>query len=301
MNNSCNLDNKVKFICRCEYKYFFNKANVVGVGLGYKQTRGLSTCTKCITVLVAKKMSQNNLSPQDIIPAQYKGIQTDVIQSGYFRTTGLTGRIRPVHGGYSIGPASKVDGGTMGCLVTDNHDNYILSCNHVLASNYQVPLETPILQPSIFDGGKVSKDAVAILSEFVPIKENTDNYVDCAMGKVLKKNDVSSSIALIGKVKGTVDVKLNEDVKKVGKISELTTGKVKILHVTFRTMILGTIYTFVDQIMTTKMTEPGDSGAVLLNKNNFVAGLTMGETDDLSAHNNIQRVLNSMHVLLVKN
>ncbi|AYF54313.1 hypothetical protein Z957_06540 [Clostridium sp. K25] len=299
MNNCCTLEEKIKFICECEYKYFFNKANVVAVGLGYKISNGLNTFRKCIKVLVSNKLPKNNLNSSNIIPVCYRGIETDVVESGHISFIKLTERIRPVLGGYSIGPAAKIDGGSMGCVVTDNHDYYILSCNHVLAEDNKIPIGTPVLQPSIFDGGKSPRDIVGSLSEFVPIITGGENYVDCAMARILNKNNISPSIALVGNPKGVVKAELDEDVKKVGKITELTTGKVTLLNVTIETRVNGIKTIFKDQIITTKMSSPGDSGSILLNNLNYALGLAMCEGETLTCYNNITRVLNSMNVLLV--
>ncbi|KEI16031.1 hypothetical protein [Clostridium haemolyticum] len=297
MNNYCMLEEKIKYICQCEFRYFFSKCNVVGVGLGYKVKNGFNTFRRCIKIFVSKKISQNDLSSNDMIPKCYNGIETDIVESGYLSFIKLTEKIRPVLGGYSIGPAAKIDGGTLGCLVTDNHDNFMLSCNHVLVGGNKVTIGTPILQPSIFDGGKSPRDIVGSLSEYVLIKEGQDtNYVDCAIARVLNKANVSSQIALVGKINGVVKATLNEDVKKVGKTTELTTGKVTALNVTVTT---GGNTFFKDQIITTKMSSPGDSGSILLNSFNYALGLAMCEGETLTCYNNITRVLNSMNVLLV--
>src|SRR3712207_8334901 len=50
---------------------------------------------------------------------------------------------------------------------------------------------------------------------------------------------ISPSIALVGNPKGVVKAELDEDVKKVGKITELTTGKVTLLNVTIETRVNG--------------------------------------------------------------
>ncbi|KEH98757.1 trypsin-like serine protease [Clostridium botulinum] len=299
MNNCCTLEEKIKYICEYEYKYFFNKANVIAVGLGYKVSNGFNTFKKCIKVLVGNKLPENNLNLNDIIPVCYKGLETDVVESGYLRSIKLTKRIRPVLGGYCIGPAAKIGGGSMGCVVTDNHDNYILSCNHVLVGDNEVPIGSPILQPSIFDGGKSPKDIVGSLSEFVPIKAGGENYVDCAMARILNNKNVSPSIALVGNPRGVVKAKLHEDVKKVGKTTELTTGKVTIVNATAKIQIQGKETVFKDQIGTTRMSDAGDSGSVLLNQHNYVLGLAVFDGEGITVYNSFQRVLNSMHVLLV--
>lgn len=58
------------------------KANVVGVGVGYKEIDGLQTDALCIRVYVRKKVAANSLKPEDQIPELLDGFRTDVIFSG---------------------------------------------------------------------------------------------------------------------------------------------------------------------------------------------------------------------------
>ncbi|NFF61339.1 trypsin-like serine protease [Clostridium botulinum] len=308
MNNNCSIENQIKYVCNCEYEYFLNKANVVGVGLGYKLKNGFYTNQLCIKVLVSKKISDNELNPQDSIPSVYKGISTDVISTGTFKTNSLTSKIRPVVGGYVIGNNfDKEFSGTIGCLVTDVHNYYVLSCNHVLANNNSAPLGTKILQPS-FDFKGDLRDTIAILSKFVPIKfiKGTKvpvNYADCAIAKVTDKFLISSKIALVGEMEGMSFPRLNQEVKKVGCTTGLTTGTVNTVNATVQIECSGVEKEaiFKEQIITTKMSTEGDSGAILLDKSNKALGLVMSSTDTHSTSNAIAYVLRELKVHLVTN
>src|SRR3712207_7209452 len=57
--NNCFINNKIAYICENECDYFFCKANVVGVALGYKLSKGFYSCQKCITVFVSKKIQEH--------------------------------------------------------------------------------------------------------------------------------------------------------------------------------------------------------------------------------------------------
>ncbi|KEI15220.1 hypothetical protein [Clostridium haemolyticum] len=301
------IDEKISYICQNEYEYFFSKPNVVGVGLGYKISNGFNTNKKCIKVFVSRKVPKNQISCNYMIPSNYKNIETDVIESGIIRAISLKDRVRPVTAGYSIGPLTKIYGGSMGCLLTDGVDYYILSCNHVLAYFGEVSLNTPILQPSVIDGGKKESDIFAILSKYIPIKfESTfshpTNYVDCAVAKVINKSLVSSSITLIGKPKGLIIPRLNEPVQKVGKSTGLTVGK--ILAIDCSTKVLfsnGKSGVFKKQIATNLLVKGGDSGSVMLDYNNNIIGLLISGTDTISIANSIQNVLDILKLRLVTN
>ncbi|KEI05433.1 trypsin-like serine protease [Clostridium botulinum] len=294
------IDNKIAYICENKCDYFFDKANVVGVALGYKLTKGFYTSQKCITVFVSEKISENQVHPNDLIPKVYSGIITDVIQSGNFKAQGFTGKIRPVIGGYSIGSESFPITGTAGCLVTDKSYLYILGNNHILAYENKVSLKSKILQPGRADGGK-SKDEVAVLWKYIPIefKKKASNYVDCAMAKVLDKSKVSPAIAISGIPKGVNDPRMGEEVVKVGRSTELTRGVISNINASIQIDYTAGETTLKNQIITSKMSEVGDSGALLVDLNNYAIGLVVGSGENMSIHNPIVPVLERLGVRLV--
>ncbi|KEI12043.1 hypothetical protein Z959_05385 [Clostridium novyi B str. ATCC 27606] len=267
--------------------------------------KGFYTNQKCIVVFVTKKVSCNELLSSEIIPSCYKGFQTDIKECGIPVCNSLTSRIRPLINGYSIGNMLTNISGTSGCLVADKY-LYILSSNHVLALNNQKPIGSVILQPSSRDGGKIDKDVIGHLNRFIPIKfiegdTRPENIVDCALCKVISRSFVSSKIAFVGIPKGVAKVGLDEDVKKVGKSTELTIGKIKNLYGTFiiRCLEVQKKALFKNQIITTTICEGGDSGSLLLNKDNYAIGLCMGSIDAMYLFNPIQEVLDSLKVKLV--
>ena len=54
------------------------KRNVVGVGIGFKETAGRKTDRMSIVVLVDRKMPVSSLDAADAIPPEIEGIPTDV-------------------------------------------------------------------------------------------------------------------------------------------------------------------------------------------------------------------------------
>ncbi|KOC41390.1 hypothetical protein ADU86_13560, partial [Clostridium botulinum] len=196
--------------------------------------------------------------------------------------------------------------GTLGCLVTDGKNLFILSNNHVLASTNFAPLGNKIIQPSYAFGGDFKTDVVAILSKFIPIKfegiiKAPSNYADCAIAKVINKSLVTTQIAFIGTPNGTIVPRLNQEVKKVGFKTELTTGKITSIHDIIQVGYpdLKKRALFREQISTTSMSTQGDSGAVLLDKNNYVVGLIMSSSKTECTCNPIDIVLKQLDVRLV--
>lgn len=56
--------------------------NVVGVGLGMKQTKNVATGKICLKVYVEKKIPKDKLSREEIIPEKLEGVKTDVEEIG---------------------------------------------------------------------------------------------------------------------------------------------------------------------------------------------------------------------------
>ncbi|MGE5592902.1 MAG: hypothetical protein ACM3X3_04350 [Betaproteobacteria bacterium] len=173
--------------------------NVVGVGRGYKATAGVRSSAECIVVLVREKVPGRVLEAEDMVPAEVRGIPTDVVEVGEIRFLGagagadkesLSGaadtpssdwrarrleRMRPARPGVSIGHYLTT-AGTFGAVVWDKKTGqpFILSCNHVLANatsgrDGRAKVGDPIVQPGAADGGTVERDCIAVLERFVPI------------------------------------------------------------------------------------------------------------------------------------
>jgi len=58
------------------------KANVVGVGVGVRQRHSALTQELAIVVFVRRKVPQDQLAPDDVIPATIEGVPVDVQEVG---------------------------------------------------------------------------------------------------------------------------------------------------------------------------------------------------------------------------
>lgn len=253
-----------------------------------------------------KKIGLNYLPSDKLIPIKYKGIETDVVESGEFESLGFTDRIRPVPGGYSIGSSEVPLGGTMSCMVHHNGEYYILGCNHFLAFFNTLPLGTSIIQPSLNDHGVAPRDTVAALYKFIPLQlvtstHSSENYVDCAIAKISNMSLVSNKIALLGAIHKIILPSLDQSVRKVGKTTGITYGYVTAFHATTRLNISTTKeLIFKDQIITTAMADKGDSGSLLMDLNNNAVGMIVGGSiKSKTTVTPITTVLNSLNVELV--
>lgn len=61
------------------------KANVVGVGIGFRTHGGQRTDEVCIVVSVTKKLPASELKRSDVLPTSIDGVPIDVIETGVIR------------------------------------------------------------------------------------------------------------------------------------------------------------------------------------------------------------------------
>jgi hypothetical protein len=61
------------------------KANVVGVGIGYRERDGQMTDQVALTVMVKKKVPLSQLDAKDVIPPEIEGVMLDVKEVGEIR------------------------------------------------------------------------------------------------------------------------------------------------------------------------------------------------------------------------
>lgn len=61
------------------------KANVVGVGVGFRQKQDKLTDEIVLIVNVSRKLPADQIAPEDIIPREIEGVPVDVCQIGEIR------------------------------------------------------------------------------------------------------------------------------------------------------------------------------------------------------------------------
>jgi len=155
--------------------HLIKRRNVVGVGVGFKESEGVVTDELVVTINVAKKVPVAQLAESDKVPRDLEGVKTDVVETGRFlageaaaqaQTTKDRWRQR-IPAGVSIGHVD-VTAGTFGCLVRRGTEIFILSNNHVLANVNSGQPGDAIIQPGRYDGGTPA-DKVAVLAEYIPL------------------------------------------------------------------------------------------------------------------------------------
>lgn len=299
-----------------------HKANLVGVGLGVKWTQGQPTGEPALLALVSRKAPLADLKPGDRVPPMIDGVRTDVVSvgrpmAGAAAGAGvtLTRRLRPVMGGFSIGHRDI----TAGTIATAAYDVltgatfsppssgignpsqfYILSNNHILANGNEGRIGDPILQPGPYDGGVEPNDQIGTLSRFVPLDfapdiplEDHNNVVDAAVAAV-NCSDVDRQLYWIGRLRGwrrRAAVNVGTVVQKVGRSSGYTIGRIIAIRATIDVGYGGGRGARLrDQIITTAMSSPGDSGSIIATMDGVAVGLLCAGSPQVTVANQIENV-----------
>jgi hypothetical protein len=311
-----------------------SKRNVVGVGLGYKISKGVSTGELGLIVSVKHKADVSALAAKDLVPQALDGFKTDVVETGVFRALDLNPRSqwRPAPPGVSIGHPG-VTAGTFGCLVRRGNEVFILSNNHILADVNEGQRGDPILQPGVADGG-TADDRIATLADYIPIDFGTSepecsiaewitktlnyvagafgsshqlqavkktpgvNRVDAALARPLSPDLVKNEILIIGAPVGVGTVVLGMDVQKAGRTTGYTTGKITQIDATVRIDYEGPSALFTGQIVASPMSQGGDSGSAVLDMDDRVVGLLFAGSDAATIINPISEVFSALNVEL---
>ncbi|SDD42898.1 S1 family peptidase [Sporomusa acidovorans] len=314
--------------------------NIIGIGQGHKYVRGENTGKKALTVLVRKKFKPASLRGDTIVPKVIEDVPTDIIEVGDIQL--LQDRLqfrRPAQPGISLSHY-RVSAGTFGAVVKDKDTGklLILSNNHVLANisngnDDRANIGDPIIQPGIFDGGRLENDTFAHLWRFVPVHREVDsphckiaqkfetilnkciqifrpeyqvrvfreskklNFVDCAVAMPLNPQDINAEILDLGTVAGIKEATLGLVVKKSGRTTGVTTSQILATNVTFKVSMNHHEYgIFTDQILAGPMSMPGDSGSLVLTNDNFAVGLLFAGSEQATMLNKIGHVLEQLDI-----
>ena len=254
--------------------------NVQGVGIGYKIVHSIPTQEKGVQVYVNRKVHERLLKPEERIPDEIEGVPTDVVETGTFAIGRkfppiYQRRVRPAPAGVSIGHY-EVSAGTFGALVRQGGDDFILSNNHVLANENRGAVGDPILQPGRYDGGRPDRDTIAQLAGFVRLDADAANVVDGALASPIVRDDVAPEILHIGRVQGDTEPDIDMAVRKSGRTTRLTEGRITATDVTLRVGYSDGSLVFTDQFLVSArggFSGPGDSGSLVVDKNNRAVGL----------------------------
>jgi len=298
---------------------WWNHPNVVGLCFARKLQRG-ALGPPTLQVLVREKLPKKRLRARHRVPKELEGhlvgikgrVTTDVRGVGQGRLEVLVSPDRPVLPGYNIG-GRRSGSGTLACAVQsrDNGVKLGLSCGHVIARFGQADPGERVLVPSYEN--IVANDYPEIpfgaLVAVLPIGFQTSDAIqniDAATFQPDSPSDLNEALAILGVppagVRGNVPLGLR--VRKVGYATELTYGVVQAVHV-----LVTLSYPrpgggsedalFADQIGVSSFTQPGDSGALVLDEAGAAVGLHFASFDGMSICTPMAKVLDAVKCDLV--
>lgn len=266
---------RITDLARVHEHRLLGKANVVGVGEGEDE----------IVVLVERKVPLEELEDEDVVDPVIDNVETDVVEIGHVRPM-----LAP---GNSIGLKDSGTG-TLGAIVRGDYgDFYVLTNNHVAADSNLARMLAPVYSPGPADGlGRV----IGALARYEPIYFDRLNRVDAALVRIAGSNVPKESLI----PRRVVTAGIGWSVQKHGRTTGHTWGTVLARGVTVD-VDFGRqgVPRFTDQVMTTAMLEPGDSGSALLTSGGFGCGLGFAGSDTVSFHNPLITVLRTLSVRLV--
>lgn len=254
----------------------FENRNIVAVGISAKHDAGAELA---LCFYVKKKHARSRLSGDSMIQPVInmpndQAVFTDVKEIGELRPQ-ILAQAAPLQSGYSISH-SGIDGtGTLGAIVRKDGRHFVLSNSHVLARNGLANAGDAIVYPGTLDGGRLPRNLAAHLAEFVPfVPFDPDdparqfvNRCDAALGEVapgrLARIDWAIHAAAMPPKTGVA--RRGMVVEKLGRTTRATRGTV--VDANFRVILdyagVGRV-AFLDQVYCSRYTEPGDSGALVV-------------------------------------
>jgi len=304
------LDNSYRKILNKYRNKILPLNHVIGIGYGKKIKNNRATEEDAIVIMVDKKLPEEQLEKRDLVPQTLENIITDVQETGTLKLLKVprNKKYRPAPAGVSIGHY-KISAGTLGAIVKDNKtgEPLILSNNHVLANitdghDGRAKTGDPILQPGSHDKGS-SDDVIGHLERFIPLKpskgifNSPTNIVDCAVAKPTNKDIVENNILGIGKVNGVKEAEINMNILKSGRTTGVTEGTVRAIDSTVNVDIgENKESVFTDQIVTSPISQGGDSGSLVLDKDRNAVGLLFAGSNNATVCNKISNVMEELKI-----
>lgn len=263
--------------------------NVFGIATGFRRKGGEWTDEIAMQVFVTRKTNASRLAGWAIVPPRFElrdfgTVATDVIEMEIPDAAVDTARYRPVVGGCSIGPESRISAGTLGGWACDTTDDSIvlLSNNHVISNLDAMPAARRIVQPSRLDGGVLPGDVIGELKRDVTLSTVANvpgaplaplTQVDAAIGTI----DVERSDEVIDIGPAIYEVQapaVGMNVQKRGRTTELTTnGRITSIggtfEVTYRNRTRKGRIANVFVVASTdgnKFSDSGDSGSLIFSQ-----------------------------------
>lgn len=185
-------------------------------------------------------------------------------------------------------PPTTPTPGTPGSCTIVNSVVAVVNAVAALVGSQQRVAPTSVVVPTRSQAAII--DAVA---------QTPSNEVDCALAKPVDASKFTGDIIGIGQVHGTKAAGLNMAVRKSGRTTGYTTGTITLLNATVNVAYGTRTARFTGQIITTPMSQGGDSGALIVDAaENKAVGLLFAGSSLSTIFNPIDAVLNALQVNL---
>jgi hypothetical protein len=281
---------------------FVKYPNVHAVGLGAKSIGGKITPGPAILVLVEKKLPLSQLKPEEVVPTEFEGVPTDLLQVGRpvpaVAPPGIAfkgdagpyvddwGRYRPLRGGIRITPNNTNGSGTMGFLARLD-----LPTPHTVGvTNMHVMFSSPATAIANLRVGQPTNDTSMthccdnLFGQYAAGVWTSS--MDVAIVQLDGGTEYYAQIEEIGVVSGVYDLSTADGasgtyaVRKRGARTGLTGGIVRGIHFS----PVGATKQNYMLIQPNPLTGPGtptfdwrgDSGSAIVNDSNEIVGLLWG-------------------------
>jgi hypothetical protein len=318
-------------------KELINRSDLVAVAVGERTVGGENTGEPCVKTFVVRKLLRDELPPDRLLPTTLRledktEVRVDVeemepptsppprsesalqaaVQQVAVPYIGMSiqelrQRRRPALGGDSVGHY-LFPIGTIATAVRDREYSgvhYVLSCNHVIARLNGALLGDAVLQPAVYDSGFYPQDLIARVSRFVTLRfdPGSSNRVDAAIAYA-QLGQVLPQVAWLGEIQGVrrIDgVRVREVVRKVGRTSGLTEGRVVGINASVKINYASLGYgnrvaLFRQQLLTRNMCSYGDSGSLLVDADNNAVGLLFAGSSTHTIYNYIENVVDELGI-----
>lgn len=299
---------------------WWKQPNVIGMAVGRKRTAGREG-ELSLVVFVKRKLALSRLPAGRRVPSRLDApqlgirgqIPVDVQKVGKGRVQALISANRPARPGFSVG--NRIGGsGTIGCVVRDRttSSQLGLTCAHVLAPVPTAAAGDRVLVPSLAEArasNVLARAPLGALDRFVPptfSDSAVPGNLDVATFRPTDPVKLDSKIAIVERRPSGVaaSVTVGMSVRKVGASSELTTGRVKFVHMVFwlayPTPSGGEVTAgFEDLIGVSHFSDAGDSGSLVITDDHKAVGIVLGSTPEFTVCLPIQRTLDALNCDLV--
>jgi len=261
-----------------ELRSIFEDRNIVGLGIAEKLTKKKKTGELTLCFYVKQKKAKNRLGSHKMIPPVISVggrscIFTDVYQIGTLRAQ-VNRQPSPIQSGFSVGNERAEGAGTVGAIVTSGGVSYILSNAHVLAPR-GANADVKATYPAFVDTGGITR-RVGTLRDIVAL-QMTGNVADAALAEIDGGLAIRTGIALATKPYTVVEPRKDMVIVGIGRTTgpAQMQGTVRDVHFKGSVVVpgLGSVQ-FVEQAICDNYSQPGDSGAVIIEKSTgFIVGL----------------------------